>query len=174
MVPSSSRHLRESGFPYFADGGGIHRFDTVFPLSSCIVHQLYLVESRRSYISCAGRISLSRPLKSIEALFELPVYRLSKIAPVPRYLKTSSPDGMLSISPPSPIDSPPHAFSPRLSRRPLASAPVPVFRSVILGVERIAIARAASLPDSLAVLLSPRLSIVRSDCLPPAPTFRCP
>lgn len=55
-------------------GGGIHRFGTAFLYSSCIAHQFYLVESRCSYIPCAGRISPFRPLKKYRsALFELPI-----------------------------------------------------------------------------------------------------
>lgn len=76
-------------------GGGIYRFGTAFPYSSCIAHQFYLLESRCSYIPCAGRISLFDPLKSIKVSkrnlncrFYLPT-----IAPALRYLKTSSSAG---------------------------------------------------------------------------------
>lgn len=54
--------------------GGIHRFGTARPFSSCIAHQFYLVESRRSYISCAGCcISSFSTFKSIEVPFYLPI-----------------------------------------------------------------------------------------------------
>lgn len=102
-------------------GGGIHRFGIVSPFSSCIAHQFYLVESRRSYISCAGCISSFSTFKSIEVPFELPILLTDdNIYPA---ISENSIALWNARFLPSVIDVPSHTFSTCTSRPPRRLSP---------------------------------------------------
>ena len=118
MAPSLLGRPREScsGY-YFAGGGGVFA-DSVSYLRFLFVSFIVLPRRIEIYISCSRSHSSFRHLKSIDVPFELPVCRLSTIAPNQRYLKITPHDGMLSISRRLPsTHALPYTFSPRLSRR---------------------------------------------------------
>lgn len=169
MAPSLLGRPREScsGY-YFAGGGGVFA-DSVSYLRFLFVSFIVLPRRIEIYISCSRSHSSFRHLKSIDVPFELPVCRLSTIAPNQRYLKITPHDGMLSISRRLPsTHALPHTFSPRLSRRlpPRPPRRLPPRHSRCRAYRY----RPRRLSPRFSRRFSHRLLTHRSVCLPPVPT----